>query len=106
MAKCVYCKTALPDESVLDVCRRCGIGVWGENMYNAILKNMGDAKESGNLFQGSVTQTASKDVGAKPQPKLNASDKAKLSIISDALKQLDSTEKTETEYDSYGKSVV
>lgn len=106
MPKCIYCKTALPDDSVLDVCRRCGIGVWGENMYNAILKNMGDAKESGNLYQGSITQTPSKEINAKPKPTstMSASDKAKLSIISDAMNQLEKTEKDEIRYDSYNKS--
>ncbi len=99
MPKCIYCKTALPDEAVLDVCRRCGIGVWGENMFNAILKNMGDARDSGNLFQGSITQTPSKEINAKPKPAVSASDRAKLSIISDAMNQLEKTEKDEIRYD-------
>jgi hypothetical protein len=54
--KCVYCKVEIKEDIPLDVCRRCGIGVWGEKMYNTIVSNMSNAKESGNLFQGSVTE--------------------------------------------------
>jgi len=55
--KCIYCKTQIEDASVVDVCRRCGIGVWGEKMFNAIIQNMEGAREAGDLFQGSVTGT-------------------------------------------------
>jgi len=54
--KCIYCKTDIPADAVLDVCQRCGYGVWGEKMYAAIVKSMEDAKSSGNLDQGSITQ--------------------------------------------------
>jgi len=54
-SKCMYCKTALPEGTVVDVCDRCGVGVWGEKMFNAIRKNMEDAREDGNLYQGSIT---------------------------------------------------
>lgn len=30
---------------------------WGERMFNAIVENMQGAKESGDLYQGSVSQT-------------------------------------------------
>lgn len=52
--KCIYCKTEIEDRSVVDVCRRCGLGVWGEKMFNAIVQNMENARDSGDLFQGSV----------------------------------------------------
>ena len=64
--KCIYCKTQVDDESVVDVCRRCGIGVWGEKMFNAILENMGKARDAGDLHQGSVSQTLSSS-----KPKVN-----------------------------------
>ncbi len=54
--KCIYCKGEISSESVVDVCRRCGIGVWGEKMFNAIVSNMENAKEAGDLYQGSVTE--------------------------------------------------
>lgn len=47
--KCIYCGKEIDDLSVIDFCRRCGIGVWGEKMFNAILKNMEDAQEKGNI---------------------------------------------------------
>jgi hypothetical protein len=55
MAKrCVYCKTQIEEHCVVDVCERCGIGVWGEKMFKAIKDNMSDARDKGDLFQGSV----------------------------------------------------
>lgn len=53
---CIYCKNEIPADAVLDVCKRCGHGVWGEKMYNAIVDNMQSAKTDGNLMQGSITQ--------------------------------------------------
>lgn len=54
--KCVYCKCVIEDERAVDVCDKCGVGVWGPRMFKAILKSMGDAKEKGDLFQGSVSE--------------------------------------------------
>jgi hypothetical protein len=56
--KCVYCNSQLADDAVVDVCERCGRAVWGEKMFNAIKTNMHDARGKGNLFQGSVCETA------------------------------------------------
>jgi hypothetical protein len=57
MAKnCIYCRSEIAADAVLDVCQRCGHGVWGEKMYNAIVKSMEGAKSDGNLMQGSITQ--------------------------------------------------
>jgi len=41
-------------ESVIDFCERCGIGVFGHKMFNAIVENMENARDRGDLFQGSV----------------------------------------------------
>jgi len=49
MKKCIYCKTDIPEESVIDFCSRCGIGVWGEKMFNAIVNNMEEARDRGDL---------------------------------------------------------
>ena len=53
MKKCIYCKCGLPDTSVIDFCERCGKGVWGEKMFNAIVSNMEESKARGDLEQGS-----------------------------------------------------
>jgi hypothetical protein len=47
--KCIYCKKELPDESVVDFCEDCGINVWGEKMFNAIVQNMEEARKKGDL---------------------------------------------------------
>jgi len=53
--RCVYCKAELDEKSLIDVCKRCGIAVWGEKMFNAILKNMESAKDEGIYDQGSLS---------------------------------------------------
>jgi len=58
MKKCIYCGSEIPDQSVIDFCQRCGIGVWGEKMFNAILKNMEDARDRGDLCNpGAITNS-------------------------------------------------
>ena len=47
--KCVYCKEEISDECVIDFCERCGKGVWGEKMFNTIVKNMETARANGDL---------------------------------------------------------
>jgi len=58
MAKrCIYCKIDIEESSVVDVCNRCGVGVWGEKMFKAIIDNMEKSRAAGDLFQGSVTNS-------------------------------------------------
>ena len=47
--KCVYCNQEISDARSLDVCDKCGVGVWGKKMFDAILQNMKEADEKGNL---------------------------------------------------------
>jgi hypothetical protein len=51
--KCIYCKCEIAEDSVIDFCRRCGVGVWGEKMLNAIETGMKESKKRGDLDQGS-----------------------------------------------------
>jgi len=59
---CIYCKASIDENSVFDVCRRCGVGVWGEKMFQAIIDNMEGHRESGDLFQGSVTESSNSTI--------------------------------------------
>ena len=52
--KCIYCKQDILDDRSVDVCDRCGRGVWGDKMFNAIKQSMDNAREKGDLMQGSV----------------------------------------------------
>ena len=47
--KCIYCSKEVDDSRVIDFCDRCGIGVWGEKMFRAIVKNMEDAQDRGDI---------------------------------------------------------
>ena len=53
--KCIYCKSGITDDSVIDFCERCGVGVWGEKMFQAIKASMEKSRDAGDLYQGSVT---------------------------------------------------
>jgi len=59
--KCIYCSSEIPNESVIDFCERCGIQVWGEKMFNAIVENMENARERGDLCNpGEITDFSGK----------------------------------------------
>ncbi len=49
MKKCIYCGCEIPLESVIDFCESCGKKVWSDKMLKAIVENMKDAKEKGNI---------------------------------------------------------
>ncbi len=53
--RCVYCKSDIADGRAVDVCTPCGHKIWGEKMFKAIVDNMGHARDTGDLYQGSVT---------------------------------------------------
>jgi hypothetical protein len=52
--KCIYCKCEIAEDSVVDFCKRCGVGVWGEKMFNAIVDSMNQSRTRGDLNQGNV----------------------------------------------------
>ena len=47
--KCVYCRDDIQDKRAIDVCDKCGVGVWGQRMFNTILQSMNQADEKGDL---------------------------------------------------------
>jgi uncharacterized UBP type Zn finger protein len=58
---CVYCKENILDNRALDVCDKCGVGVWGTKMFKAILNNMQDAQDKGDLRNASSGSDFPKD---------------------------------------------
>lgn len=57
MKKCIYCGTEVSSESVIDFCERCGVGVWGEKMFNTIVKNMEEARDRGDLVSTNMSES-------------------------------------------------
>jgi predicted RNA-binding Zn-ribbon protein involved in translation (DUF1610 family) len=53
--KCMYCGIELEDSFVVDFCKKCGTNVWGEKMFNTIVKNMEEARDSGDLCHANNT---------------------------------------------------
>jgi hypothetical protein len=47
--KCIYCGKEVGEDSVIDFCERCGVGVWGQKMFRTIVKNMEEAREKDDL---------------------------------------------------------
>ncbi len=47
--KCIYCGSEIHDDRPLTVCNRCGVKVWGEKMFKAIVENMEKARDNGDL---------------------------------------------------------
>jgi hypothetical protein len=57
MKKCIYCGAEISKNCVIDFCEKCGVDVWGHKMFNAIVQNMEDARERGDLCDaGSFTE--------------------------------------------------
>ena len=57
--KCIYCRREISQDSVIDFCNNCGVGVWGEKMFNAIVKNMEDAREKDDLVSTNTSVNVS-----------------------------------------------
>ena len=68
MAKrCIYCSCEIGNHIPIDVCQRCGIGVWGEKMFNAIISGMSDEKQKGNMELGRVGEEELEELEVSPE---------------------------------------
>ncbi|MFA5953731.1 MAG: hypothetical protein WC812_04000 [Candidatus Pacearchaeota archaeon] len=47
--KCVYCKSDVPDSRSMEICDRCGVGVWGPKQWANIKNETDAAQERGDL---------------------------------------------------------
>ncbi len=52
--KCIYCNSSISEDAVLDVCQECGVKVWGEKMFQAIVDNMEGARDNGTLCNSNL----------------------------------------------------
>ena len=59
--KCIYCGKEISKESVIDFCSVCGKDVWGEKMFDTIVRNMEDARERGDLVHSNVVEPVEKE---------------------------------------------
>ena len=66
--KCIYCSAEVPDESVIDFCDKCGIGVWGEKMFKTIVNNMETARDNGDLCHHKSDEPAIETMGKSSSP--------------------------------------
>ena len=62
MKKCIYCSCEISGESVVDICERCGVGVWGEKMFQTIIKNMENARKNGDLYSRGPEEVLVKEI--------------------------------------------
>lgn len=52
----MYCKREIPQDAVVDICKMCGIKVWGEKMFDTIVNNMEEARDRGDLLNSPTEQ--------------------------------------------------
>jgi uncharacterized UBP type Zn finger protein len=50
LKKCIYCKKEISQESVIDFCSNCGIGVWGGKCLMQLLRRWRMLVPEGILF--------------------------------------------------------
>jgi len=56
MKKCIYCKTEIEGNCVVDFCEKCGVNAFGRKMFDTIIKNMENARENQDLCNTRLDQ--------------------------------------------------
>ena len=52
--KCIYCKSEISEDSVIDFCERCGVQAFGRKLFDTIVRNMETARENQDLCHARV----------------------------------------------------
>ena len=60
--RCVYCNKVIVDERAMEICDSCGVKVWGQKMFKAILNTTNDAKKNDDLCMTNTSQENFKDL--------------------------------------------
>lgn len=61
--RCVYCKSEINDDRSMEICDRCGVGVWGHKMFSAIKQSTDKARDKGDLCRTNMHHEEIEPVG-------------------------------------------
>ena len=64
MVKCIYCGCEISDGRAMEVCDKCGNSVWGEKMFNTIVKNMETARTNGDLCHDNMIREVTRETNS------------------------------------------
>jgi uncharacterized UBP type Zn finger protein len=73
-SKCIYCCSEISPDRTMQICDNCGIKVWGEKMFKAILNSTETEKEKGNMELGRVSETPIQGIQKSMSNEINANE--------------------------------